>query len=1229
MGDFPIVKYYQEDIILVAHRIELFIEGNENVGRIVGAIEMKRPHKSVAFRLSIWFLLLSVLPLATMAIFMRRSVAEELHRVSAELYQRQAETNANFVSSLGNDMPLGDFMASSQPRDGTHFLVDNNGVYAAFPGEQPLPVDLRVEYSPETVAKVLGGESGYIEDKRAGKLVCFSPVPGRAWVDVISVNLSATDLVLDRLAQFSSFLLAVSLLVSSIAGGVAIWIVVGHPLRKLTNVAEQIGQGNLKVSVNPDEMEGELRVLASVLNQSAEKTASLINGLESRVQELNNAYSSMHASEERFRAIFDSSSDAIFVYDLETNTVLDATKKFVDLFGYTLEETAHLTLDDFSSGVAPYNQNGVQHWYRRMRRLGSQSFEWYSKDKSGRLFWVDVNMRAAAIDGKDRLLVTVRDIQERKHSDQMQTAVYRIFQIAQTSQTFFEFFGLAHEILADLLPMRNLSVAFYEPDTDLFTYPYHFNEYEAWPSIHASDDGLVTRVLRSGEPLLVPRESVSELNIPTFDDTEPKLQDWLGIPLRTLRGVFGVLIVKNYESAARLTGQDQENFAFISTQIAIAVERKRAEDALREAEARWRTLMETSPQLVMTIDRQGRVLFVNHTMPGLERDWLVVQQIFDFLPGENRSQRQEMLQRVFRERVASSFELSVPQPDGETFWFSCNLSPVVDQGRVDQAIFNATDITSLKRAESALRESEELYRRAIEAAGAVPYYRDHATNSFRFMGAGIIEMTGYSALDITTEKWDKLVRRAYLLGQAGGMSITEASKQARDGKLSIWQCDYEIGTRTGATRWIYDAAIELIGTDGKSYGSVGIMQDITARKLVEDALRQSESKFRSIVEQLSEGFVLIGEDGRVLELNRALEQMSGIKRQEIVGLKYWEAQTRILASNTPFSNQVKSLKDILEQALEEGVSPLFERPSEQAILNSQKEKIYVQQTAFPIRTEKGFRIGLLVRDVTEQKNADEKIRNMNDELERRVLERTSALEAANKELEAFSYSISHDLRAPLRAIDGFSRILSDEITSIVPPEVHRHLDVIRDNAQQMGRLIDDLLSFSRLSRQAIRKVSFSPLAMINQVLTTLFAAQEQRPVEIMIAPDLPSCQGDPTLIKQVWMNLLSNALKFTRDREHARIEIGAQKNVGEVIYFVKDNGAGFDMRYVGKLFGVFQRLHRSEDFEGTGVGLAIVQRIVRRHGGRIWAEGELGRGATFFFSLPEELLSDESNQDSH
>lgn len=244
-----------------------------------------------------------------------------------------------------------------------------------------------------------------------------------------------------------------------------------------------------------------------------------------------------------------------------------------------------------------------------------------------------------------------------------------------------------------------------------------------------------------------------------------------------------------------------------------------------------------------------------------------------------------------------------------------------------------------------------------------------------------------------------------------------------------------------------------------------------------------------------------------------------------------------------------------------------------------------------------------------RKQAEEEIKQLNQDLQRRTID----LAAANKELEAFSYSVSHDLRAPLRAINGFSRILSNEYATQLAPQAKRYLQMTQDNAQQMGQLIDDLLSFSRLGRSQLKKQQVAHSAIVYQVLTALRHEQENREIEILIG-DLPTCQGDWALLKQVWINLLANALKFTRQRQIAKIEVG-YKQEDEVVYFVKDNGVGFDMQYAHKLFGVFQRLHHAEDYDGTGVGLAIVRRIIQRHGGRVWATAEVNQGATFYFTL--------------
>ena len=237
------------------------------------------------------------------------------------------------------------------------------------------------------------------------------------------------------------------------------------------------------------------------------------------------------------------------------------------------------------------------------------------------------------------------------------------------------------------------------------------------------------------------------------------------------------------------------------------------------------------------------------------------------------------------------------------------------------------------------------------------------------------------------------------------------------------------------------------------------------------------------------------------------------------------------------------------------------------------------------------------------------------EKETQLIRRAEELQTANRELEAFSYSVSHDLRAPLRAMDGFTRILLAEEAGTLSPEGIRYLGLVRENAGYMGHLVDGLLTFSRLGRQAVSRQAVSIEEVVRLALDELHAEQEGRHMEV-VKGDLPPCEGDPRLLRQVWVNLLSNAFKFTRNREEARIELGCEMADGVPVYFVKDNGIGFDMRYADKLFGVFQRLHRQEDYEGTGVGLAIVQRIVHRHGGRVWAEGKEGQGAAFYFTLP-------------
>ncbi|HEY5748716.1 MAG TPA: ATP-binding protein [Chryseolinea sp.] len=243
-----------------------------------------------------------------------------------------------------------------------------------------------------------------------------------------------------------------------------------------------------------------------------------------------------------------------------------------------------------------------------------------------------------------------------------------------------------------------------------------------------------------------------------------------------------------------------------------------------------------------------------------------------------------------------------------------------------------------------------------------------------------------------------------------------------------------------------------------------------------------------------------------------------------------------------------------------------------------------------------------------------KIVAFNQRLEQRVAERTAELEASNKELESFSYSVSHDLRAPIRSIHGYANILQEEYASVLDVEAIRLIHTILRNSKRMGQLIDDLLAFSRLGRKELMRFEISVQDIVHTVVEEYKIIEGDRPMEIKIEK-LPNAFADLTTLRQVWINLVSNALKYSRDRERSVVEIGSFEKDHALVYYIKDNGAGFDMKYYDKLFGVFQRLHSQREFEGTGVGLAIVQRIIARHGGRIWAEAKLNEGATFYFTL--------------
>ncbi len=384
--------------------------------------------------------------------------------------------------------------------------------------------------------------------------------------------------------------------------------------------------------------------------------------------------------------------------------------------------------------------------------------------------------------------------------------------------------------------------------------------------------------------------------------------------------------------------------------------------------------------------------------------------------------------------------------------------------------------------------------------------------------------------------------------------------------------------------------------------SIEFIQQEENRKCAELALQESEEKLRNIIENSTNVFYSHTTGHVLTYLSPQIENVLGYTPEE--ALVNWTE----LASDNPINEEGYNLT---VKAIETG---LPQPPYELELIHKNGKKVWVEVREAPV-VENGKTISIVgaLIDITERKIAEQEIRKLNAELEERVQKRTAELAAANKELEAFSYSVSHDLRAPLRAIDGFTKILLEDYGQKLDAEGKRMLNLVRVSTKNMAKLIEDMLSFSRMSRTQISLVKINMHELFTTAISEIHKPSSK--TNFIVHP-LPEVKGDQNLIKQVIINLLNNAVKFSSKREKPIIEVGSYTDKGEAAFYVKDNGVGFDMKYANKLFGVFQRLQSTEEFEGTGVGLAIVQRIIHRHGGKVWAEGTPDEGATFYFALP-------------
>jgi PAS domain S-box-containing protein len=403
----------------------------------------------------------------------------------------------------------------------------------------------------------------------------------------------------------------------------------------------------------------------------------------------------------------------------------------------------------------------------------------------------------------------------------------------------------------------------------------------------------------------------------------------------------------------------------------------------------------------------------------------------------------------------------------------------------------------------------------------------------------------------------------------------------------------------------------------------------------------TEARFGAALEAAPDAMLLVDAAGTVVLANSAVEQLFGYTRDELVGepvdvlvpeaLRSAHARHRVGYATERRRRPMGTgrelrarRKDGTEFPAEISLSPVDaeEGPLVMAAVRDITERLRLAQLQREV-AERSAAAELLAMHTDEVARANAEIRRLNEELEQRVATRTRELQAANRELEGFTHSVSHDLRAPIRQIDGFARLLAEEFAPALDPKAQRYVRRIQDGARHMGHLVDDLLGLARLGRQAVRRRPVALGTVVRGVVFDLQPELRERDIQWVIGP-LPTIECDSGLMAIVFMNLLANAVKYTRPRRPALIEVGQRPHRPGSAIFVRDNGVGFDMKYAGQLFGVFQRLHRADEFEGTGIGLATVQRIVHKHGGEVWAEAAPDRGATFFLRLPDETSAQDA-----
>lgn len=624
-------------------------------------------------------------------------------------------------------------------------------------------------------------------------------------------------------------------------------------------------------------------------------------------------------------------------------------------------------------------------------------------------------------------------------------------------------------------------------------------------------------------------------------------------------------------------------------------------------------------------------------------------------PGIEKTEVYQKIRQSLNDQIINQFEYEFEFPDKSKGWFYLSIQPIKDGiviysldkssgmmlDRFDEnvnlkvTVGSVMDITEHTNNNQALQLSEHRFRTLFEHAAVGVAIINTKTGHFLDINQKYCDFLGYTKLEMLQKKYQNDIDSEFV------DTNLQNNRKLIAGKVKEYSVEKKYFRKDGKTVWgeLNASALWEPGETPDQYQHIAVVKDITEQKIAELALRESEKKFRETIANLDEGFYSATMDGVLVDHNEAFNRILGLpEHQNSKGMlvpDFWDniEDRQIFIDELKVKGSISSYQISAKKINGEKISILLsshitrDENNEPIKMDgvflditpriNQEERLLASQIELQKlldQAEQSRKVLLTI--VEDQKLAQEEINRLNKTLEERVNQRTAQLKASNEELESFAYSISHDLRAPLRAIDGYSRILEQDYSKVLDTEGLRLLNIVRSSTKNLDRLITDLLSLSRVGRSELKFDFLNMNSMIASIYDELATPEIHEKVNFIV-DDLPEGYGDPTLIKHVWMNLISNAIKYSNPKEHPKIKIYGFSDSDKCIYTIKDNGVGFNPVFRYKLFGLFQRLHKASDFEGTGVGLAIVHRIVTRHNGEVWGNGEIDIGAEFSFTLPK------------